>query len=220
MRWLIGILLILGHYARAMELTFSPSERGGNGTLIVNGEIGPKDAAALAKILNPRAEAGKRTLILLTSHGGALEVIPEVGEALLKASNTLYKKHKVSNFLAINDECTSACTNLTAYLTKKRDPKALEMFIDPKATFGIHGPKGGEVKENKQIAAYVAHGVSIPWLTRNDANLRRPRITEFKAEVLCAERTMIIPPDSCQPKAAIDLVESLEARLNIVRFGP
>jgi len=220
MRWLILVLFILGYYAKAMEITVSDSERGKNGTVIVNGEIGPQDAAKLARTLNARAESGKRSLILLTSHGGALEVIPQVGDALLTASNTLLKKHRVSNILAINEECSSACTVLTAYLTQKRDEKALEIFVDPQAVFGIHGPKGGAERQNKQIAAYMVNGVSTTWLEKHDGHLRQTKMTDLKAEVLCAERTMVIPPGSCQPKGAPGLVESLETKLGIVRFGP
>ncbi len=220
MRWLILVIFILGYYAKAMELTVSNSEKGSSAFLIANGQIGPQDAAALAKILNVRAEQGKRTAILFTSEGGALEVIPAVGDAILKASDTLLKKHKTSNVFAVNEECSSACSVLTAYLTSKRDSKALEIIIAPDAIFGIHGPKGGDEKQNKQIAAYMSYGVSTAWLEKHDSHLRNTKMTDLKAEVLCRERSMVIPIDSCQPKGAGDLVQSLESRLGIIHYGP
>jgi hypothetical protein len=216
-RWILSLLILTGvSAAQALELSLDESQAGTGGILVANGELGLSDAGTIAKILNKRADEGKRTIVLFTSHGGALEVVRGIGDAILKASETLKSKHGSSNIFAVNIECSSACTLLTAYLTSKRNAAALEMVMDGEAIFGIHGPRGGKEKQDKQITAYLAFGAKAGWVGKNQANLRQTKMTELKAATLCRERTMIIPPDSCYDrKKSGDLVEDLKKRLGI-----
>jgi hypothetical protein len=218
---LLSALLLLSLRGWSLEIDLDKSAEGSGAVLVANGVLGLKDARAFAKILDERAEKGERTIILLTSHGGILEVIRAIGDALIKASNTLHSKHQKSNIFAVNTECSSACTVLTGYLTSKRDSKALEIKVDEDSVFGIHGPKGGKEAEDKQITAYLSVGVKADWVQKNDAKLRQTKMTELKARTLCAEKINIIPYDSCwNHHRKGDLVEALKKNLGIVYDEP
>lgn len=214
------ILLLMCAPGWSLEFDLLKSSEGNNAVLVANGVLGTRDARTLARILDERAEKGHRTIILLTSPGGILEVVSSLGDTILKASKSLYDKHGKSNIFAVNTECSSACTVLTAYLTSKRNVDALEIVVDGDSLFAIHGPRGGASAQNKQIAAYRAAGVSSEWLARHDRNLRRTVVTPLKARDLCAAGVGILPNESCWDTSVGDLVEDLKGRLGIVYDEP
>jgi hypothetical protein len=194
--------------------------------LFAEGEIEKKDPAAFRKILNARAAKGKRTVILLSSPGGILEVTPDLAAAILEPSQKLWKAKHFGNILVINDECSSACAALLTVLTAKHGD-ALQIIVDSKATFGFHSPvdkKNGKVVAikdthdrekaiQKQIGFFRKHGASSGWMNDHKDYFTSSQMTEVSGGKLCEEKSMIVPPNSCLSDENEDIMIYLDNKL-------
>jgi hypothetical protein len=212
----LSVFILLAAFAlpaasHAVEIFQTPDDGSGFSYLIVNGVIEKNDHRRVERFLQGEVKEGRAVAILLTSPGGGLEETPALSKVILKASNDLYKKNKKFLIVAINEECSSACTVLTAQLTSKRNPKALEILATNSARFGFHSPVNYDGKKttpiadrklrerliSKEISYYTDAGISAKWLNKHVEMFRSSEFTDLKAEVLCKESSMIIPPDSC-----------------------
>lgn len=196
--------------------------------LIANGELVEKDVKEIRTTLEKRAKLGRRTVILLSSPGGYLEMLPDLTNAILDPSNQLYKKTKLSNFLVVNVVCSSACAALMANITNKRDPNALKIFVSNNAAFGFHSPvdknkkgvavpikdqKDREAAIKKQLDFLKKAGVSPDWLRNNESLFRQNKLTDLTGKKLCEDKSLIIPADSCVTDNEVDAVAYVDSLL-------
>jgi hypothetical protein len=212
--WFYIALLIgaglLSDLARAMQIYPSPADEGGFSYLIADGIIDMKDIGRFRAELNKNAARGIPTAILLTSPGGVLEATDPLSQVILNASHTLFTRYGLFNMIVINEECDSACTVLTSYLSNKRDPRSLQIFATPAAVFGLHSPvvgryNSGDIQDPEEraekiaalISAYLVAGVNPTWLANNNILFQTARMTDRSARQLCDQDSRIIPADSC-----------------------
>jgi len=179
--------------------------------LMLEDGIQPNDEARVKALLEKQFKRKRRTAILLTSPGGALEAVELVSKAIVDGSNRFFQKYRTSTFLIINQECSSACNILTARLTKDRDPKALEIYVAAEAKFGFHSPvqlSGAKItpikdteerraRREKMLDAYRAAGVSKSWLEKHDDFFLSIKLSEVRGAELCRQKAGIIPAGSC-----------------------
>lgn len=200
--------------ARAMTAQLSEGEEDDDQNfnyLMLEDVIEPGDDAQVQALLEKQLNLKRRTAIVLTSPGGALEEVPALAQVIIDESNLYYQKYQASMFVIINQECSSACNILTATLTRDRDPKALEFYVARTAQFGFHSPvqvNGTEItqikdveerreKRKKMLDAYRTAGVSQRWLKKNVEFFLSIKITDVLAASLCREKAGLIPADSC-----------------------
>ena len=212
--------------SHALQIFETPDDGDGYSLLILNGIIEFNDSKRIDKFLQEQAREGTPVAMIMTSSGGGLEETPRIAEAMINASNLLAKKFKNKrNLFAVNIECSSACTALTARLTSGRDPKSLEMLITNSSKWGFHSPVNyvnkkvspiADVAERdrliaKQISYYTKAGVSTKWLTANAEMFKTAKMTDLEARKLCAEKSLVIPPTSCVPDQ--DITELITRKL-------
>ncbi|MGZ3723350.1 MAG: hypothetical protein ACXVA9_10490, partial [Bdellovibrionales bacterium] len=189
--------------------------------LILNGVIDEGDGKRVAKFLDQQADNGTAVAILMTSQGGGLEETPKISAAIIAASDQLYKKNKKRhNIFAVNEECSSACTVLTAQLTSKRNANSLEILATNSSKWGFHSPVNFRNKKitpitdhklregliAKELSYYTKAGISAKWLNKNAEIFKSPAMTDFTAKQLCDEASLVIPPNACVPDQDITLL--------------
>ncbi len=222
------LMALVIHQASALELTFTEDEELGDDvpykTLIMNGIIGPRpdqsprqadesaDVRKLKSMLATQLKAGRRTVFMLSSEGGVLEVAEELASAILAHAKHSYAKTKLPDLFLVNEGCGSACTVLTSYLTKNANP-ALQFFVHGESAFFFHAPtmivENGRVVRSKDhplmrkreleklLGIYRSYGVSEKWLASHKANFESLIGFPTSALELCKNSARVIPPGSC-----------------------
>lgn len=223
-RWTFLIFtLIFAPITSAMEIYDSEDE--GFNYIMADGEINTRDAKTLKLRLSKHTTDGLPSAIFFSSPGGILEMTPNIANVIISESNRLFQETGKYNIFVINSECSSACTVLTTILTNKRDPRALKIWVTPGSTFGFHSPvekkKNAvaeiadvgerEAKIRKQLSYYQNNGIDPVWLQNNELIFKNSEMTDFTAQQLCSDRSLVIPTDSCLPTDAdvVPLVENI-----------
>lgn len=229
MRFLSGIVSLIllcavfpsGAMTARLSFGEEDAERNFN-YLMLEDTIWPKDASQVRDLLARQFKRKRRTAIVLTSPGGALEGVEPLARVILDASKKFHDKYGRSIFLVINQECGSACNILTATLTKQRNPEALEIYVAEDAKFLFHGPvsitgkkiseirdaKERKAKREKMLEAYRQGGVDPKWLEENKAFFEKVEPEAMSASKLCREKTGIIPATSCY-SSKIDIFDEI-----------
>lgn len=208
------LLICAGRSASAMTAQLSDGEDDDDRNfnyLMLEDIIEPGDEERVTALLDQQFEQKRRTAMVLTSPGGALEEVEYLAQAIIDGADRYYEKYHASTFLIINQECSSACNILTATLTRDRDPKALEIFVAGKAKFGFHSPvqvNDGQItqikdpderraRRKKMLDTYRAAGVSPQWMKKNNEFFLSIKLSEVMGLDLCRAKAGIIPSGSC-----------------------
>jgi|GEM_PF-2891451 len=200
--------------ARALELTFTEDPELGESVpykvMIMDGVIEDGDALKVKKML--KSQTGKRTVFLITSPGGVKEEIPDLARVIVEHAKQSFKKLKKPDLFAINQSCDSSCTILAAEITRLRDAKSLEFFVQADSKFLFHPPlkvfedgrwldlskpslKAAAFKDMKD--SYLKAGVSKEWFGKQESKIKRPKGLVVTARELCQSRSQVIPDASC-----------------------
>jgi hypothetical protein len=208
-RCILPSLLLFSLPAWAMSLNIHD-----DGAVIfatLTGTIEPNTLNAIQGKLDKQV-AKKPLAIFFQSGGGAYSAIKPMEKYFLSLAQKNLEAHGKPLMFVVEFNCNSACNILTAYLTKDRDEKALEIRTSKIAQFGFHGSiiinhgktdkqatlEAKQELESQVIATYLDAGVSPAFIEANKA-MFKAHFSEktFTAADLCAQKAMVIPPGSC-----------------------